>query len=100
MRSAIVVGQSPSGWTAYFGDQLANVYALDALTGKLLWKVHSDDHPAAVITGSPTLAGGTLFVPVSSFEEVTGANPGYSCCSFRGSISAFEAATGKLLWKS
>ncbi len=100
VRSAIVVGQSSSGWTAYFGDQLANVYALDALTGKLLWKVHSDDHPAAVITGSPTLVGGTLFVPVSSFEEVTGANPSYSCCSFRGSISAFEASTGKLLWKS
>jgi polyvinyl alcohol dehydrogenase (cytochrome) len=100
VRSAIVVGQNASGWTAYFGDQRANVYAVDALTGKLLWKTRSDEHSAAVITGAPTLVGGVLFVPVSSFEEVTGANPGYSCCSFRGSINAFEAATGKLLWKS
>src|SRR5208283_2046508 len=41
VRSAIVVGQSASGWTAYFGDQRANVYAVDALTSKLLWKVRS-----------------------------------------------------------
>jgi polyvinyl alcohol dehydrogenase (cytochrome) len=100
VRSAIVVGQNGTGWAAYFGDQRANVYAVDAVTGKLLWKVQSDEHPAAIITGSPTLVGDTLFVPVSSFEEVTGANPGYSCCTFRGSINAFEAATGKLLWKS
>ena len=100
VRSAIVVGQNANGWAAYFGDQRANVYAVDALTGKLLWKVHSDEHPAAIITGSPTLVGGVLFVPVSSFEEVIGANPGYSCCTFRGSVNAFEAATGKLLWKS
>jgi polyvinyl alcohol dehydrogenase (cytochrome) len=100
VRSAIVVGQNADGWVAYFGDQRANVYAVDALTGKLLWKARSDEHPAAVITGSPTLAGGVLFVPVSSFEEATGANPRYSCCTFRGSINAFDAATGKLLWKS
>jgi polyvinyl alcohol dehydrogenase (cytochrome) len=100
VRSAIVVGQYAAGRAAYFGDQKANVYAVDALTGKLLWKVHSDEHPAAIITGSPTLVGGVLFVPVSSFEEVTGANPGYPCCTSRGSVNAFEAATGKLLWKS
>ena len=59
-----------------------------------------EDHPAAVITGAPTLVGGTLFVPVSSFEEVTGANPNYSCCTFRGSVVALEASTGKVLWKA
>ena len=70
------------------------------LTGKALWQVQIDDHPAAMITGAPTLVGTTLFVPVSSFEEVTGANPAYSCCSFRGSVVALEAATGKVLWKA
>jgi polyvinyl alcohol dehydrogenase (cytochrome) len=100
VRSAIVIGQNASGWTAYFGDQRARVYAVDALTGKLRWKVRSEEHPLAIITGSPTLVGGVLFVPVASAEEVSGGNPQYSCCSFRGSLSAFEATTGKLLWKS
>jgi polyvinyl alcohol dehydrogenase (cytochrome) len=100
VRAAVVVGSRASGSTAYFGDQHAIVHAVDALTGKELWQSRADAHPAAVITGSPTLAGGALFVPVSSFEEATGAKPGYSCCDFRGSVSAFEPATGKLLWKS
>ena len=100
VRSAVVIGPRGDGWAAYFGDQGANVYAIDALTGKALWTVKVDDHPAAVVTGSPTLVGTTLFVPVSSYEEATGASPFYKCCSFRGSPVALDTAAGKVLWKS
>jgi polyvinyl alcohol dehydrogenase (cytochrome) len=100
VRSAVVVGPSAGGWAAYFGDSGGNVHSVDAVTGKALWTMRIEDHPAAVITGAPTLVGGTLFVPVSSFEEVTGANPNYSCCTFRGSVVALEASTGKVLWKA
>jgi polyvinyl alcohol dehydrogenase (cytochrome) len=100
VRSAIVIGPQAGGWSAYFGDFGANVHAVDAVTGKPLWKTRIEDHPGARVTGSPTLVGSTLFVPVSSLEEGTGANPTYACCSFRGSIVALEASTGKLLWKS
>src|SRR5215472_614351 len=99
VRSAIVIGQQAGGWSAYFGDFGANVHAVDALTGRELWKTRVDDHPAARVTGSPALIGATLFVPVSSIEEGTGANPTYSCCSFRGSVVALQASTGKLQWK-
>src|SRR5262249_18140060 len=64
------------------------------------WKTHLDDHPAAVVTGAPTLAGGRLYVPLSSYEEVLGAGAKYECCKFRGSVSSLDAATGKLLWKT
>ena len=100
VRSAIVIGRRGDGWAAYFGDRAANVYAVDALTGKALWTTKVDEHPAAMITGSPTLAGGTLFIGVSSFEEVTGANPSYSCCTFRGSLVALDASSGKIAWKT
>ena len=100
VRSAIVIGRRGDGWAAYFGDRAANVYAVDALTGKALWTTKADEHPAAMITGSPTLAGGTLFIGVSSFEEVTGANPSYSCCTFRGSLVALDASSGKIAWKT
>jgi polyvinyl alcohol dehydrogenase (cytochrome) len=99
VRSAIVIGRQAEGWAAYFGDFGANVHAVDALTGKQLWKTRIDDHPAARITGSPLLVGATLFVPVSSLEEGTGADPNYPCCSFRGSVVALDASTGKLQWK-
>ncbi len=100
VRTAVVIGPRAGGWAAYFGDQGGNVHAVDAVTGKELWTSRIEDHPAAVITGAPTLVGGTLFVPVSSFEEVSGANPNYSCCTFRGSVVALEASTGKVLWKA
>jgi len=100
VRSAITIGASGEGWSAYFGDQRGNAFALDAVTGKLRWKTHIDSHRAAVVTGAPALAGGVLYVPVSSYEEVTGASPRYQCCSFRGSLVALDAETGKLSWQS
>ena len=59
-----------------------------------------DEFPAAVITGSPTLHESRLYVPVSSWEEVTGGSPDYECCKFRGSLTALDAATGTRIWKS
>jgi polyvinyl alcohol dehydrogenase (cytochrome) len=100
VRTAVSLGQNGGGWAAYFGDQHANAYALDAVTGKLLWETRVEEFPGAVITGAPTLAGGRLYVPTSSMEEVFAGNPQYECCKFRGSVSAFDAATGKVLWKS
>src|SRR5262249_35501308 len=53
------------------------------------------------VTGAPTLVNGRLYVPLSSGEEIMGlAIPNYQCCKFRGSVSALDAATGKVIWKS
>jgi polyvinyl alcohol dehydrogenase (cytochrome) len=100
VRTAISIGKDQRGLSAYFGDQRANAYGVDALSGKLLWKTHVDDHRYAIVTGAPTLSGGILYVPVSSGEEVAGANALYACCTFRGSVVALDAASGKLLWKA
>jgi polyvinyl alcohol dehydrogenase (cytochrome) len=99
VRTAISIGQGAAGWVAYFGDQRANAYALDAQTGRLLWKTRVEEHRAAIITGAPALDGDVLYVPVASGEEVFGASPSYPCCSFRGSVVALDAATGKMRWK-
>jgi polyvinyl alcohol dehydrogenase (cytochrome) len=84
----------------YFGDTSANVYGVDASSGKLLWKVQLDTHPAARITAAPILHEGMLFVSVSSLEEVSAGSPTYECCTFRGSIVALNPATGKTIWQT
>ena len=66
VRTAVTIGEDARGTTASFGDQRGIAYALDAETGKLLWKQRVDDHQGAIITGAPTLADGVLYVPVSS----------------------------------
>jgi polyvinyl alcohol dehydrogenase (cytochrome) len=104
VRTAISIGRIPGAgpgrWVAYFGDQAANAYAVDALTGEVVWKVKVENFFGATITGAPTLADGTLYVATSSGEEVIGANAKYECCRFRGSVSALNPATGEVRWKS
>jgi len=41
-----------------------------------------------------------LYVPVSSYESVLPLKPTYECCTFRGSIAALDAETGKVIWKT
>jgi polyvinyl alcohol dehydrogenase (cytochrome) len=87
-------------FAVFFGDLLANAYAVNAITGALIWKTRVEDHLAAVITGAPTLYSGVLYVPVSSMEEASGTPSTYQCCTFRGSVVALDSATGKQIWKS
>ena len=61
--------------------------------------VRTDDHPATMVTSTPAFYNGRLYVGVSSFEEVRAITAGY-VCSFRGSVQALDAATGKVLWKT
>src|ERR1700722_4961069 len=101
VRSAITIARlTPSRTAAFFGDMKAGVYAVDADTGELIWKVRVEDHPTARITGAPKLFEGRLYVPVASSEEGAGGNPKYPCCSFRGSVVALDAATGRQVWKT
>jgi polyvinyl alcohol dehydrogenase (cytochrome) len=96
-----VKGPGATKFAVYFGDQKANMYALDAENGKLLWKVKVDEHPVAQITGAPTLYEGRLYVPMASAEERTGGlSVTYPCCTFRGTITALDAKTGKQIWKT
>ncbi len=84
---------------AFFGDIVARLYAVNALTGELLWSIKADEHPSATLTGTPAYYEGTLFVPVSSLEVIPAADPDYACCTFRGSVLAVDARTGENRWR-
>jgi polyvinyl alcohol dehydrogenase (cytochrome) len=100
VRTAITVAAAGKDrYLAYFGDGEANLYAVDAEDGKLVWKTKVDTHPTARITGAPTLYGGRLYVGTAGNEELSGGDPDYPCCTFRGSVNAVDAITGKLIWK-
>src|SRR5690606_11676744 len=105
VRTGIVLepwkaGDAAANPLAYFGDFAGNAYAVEAFTGKLVWKTDADAHAAAVLTGTPSLHDGLLYVPVSSLEEASAAMPDYQCCSFRGSVIALDAKTGAEKWRT
>jgi polyvinyl alcohol dehydrogenase (cytochrome) len=78
----------------------ANVISVDRETGTLRWMTQVETHPAAIITGSPVVFDGVVYIGVSSSEETLALDPTYPCCSFRGSIIALDAKTGAMLWKT
>ena len=102
VRSSLSLGLVPGrdDPVLYMGDFSATVHAIDASDGSLVWRASVGDHPDATITGSPKLHDGSLYVPISSSEWATAADPGYACCTFRGGVASVDAASGELNWRA
>ena len=106
VRTALAVGsyknaKGRSAPAVFFGDGRANAYGVDAQNGTLIWTRKVDEHTAAAITGALAVHDGRVFVPVQGLnEEGRGSRDNYPCCSFRGSLSALDANTGAVLWKT
>ena len=85
------VTSGPTGW----------LLAINASTGALVWKIQPDtSNPFPVITASPVVAAGNVYVGMTSNEEYVAADPNYPCCSVRGSVVAVNASNGAILWQT
>ena len=97
VRSVIAVEDG----VAVFADYETNVYALDAVTGELQWRARADDQPSSRVNGNVSIFEGVAYVPVSSNQEFVNAlDPDIPCCSFRGSVVAYDVDTGNRIWKT
>jgi alcohol dehydrogenase (cytochrome c) len=81
---------------ALFGGKLyrttldANVIALDAKTGKELWRTKSGDPKLSdVMTGAPLVVNGVVIAGVGGAEY-----------GHRGYLAGYDAETGKELWRT
>jgi polyvinyl alcohol dehydrogenase (cytochrome) len=95
-KNSIIIGDSESTSAAHNG---ANVIAVNQQTGAMLWITKVEAHPAAIITGSPVVVGSVVYQGISSMEESLADDKSYACCTFRGSLVALDADTGKVLWQ-
>src|SRR5262245_17105056 len=95
--SPVIVGNS-----IYIGDQNgAHLMAINKNTGALQWMTTIGTRPDNVITQSPVVFGGVVYVGVTSLEEGNVAFiPNAPCCSARGYFNAVNATTGTLLWQT
>ncbi len=76
----------------------AHLIAIDADTGRLRWITQLDSHIAALLSGNPVIVGNRIVMGVSSTEQTRAAQPGYACCTFRGSVVALDIHSGQTLW--
>lgn len=93
----VIIGDLQSDFAFHSG---ANLIAVDRQTGKVHWISQVDSQPMAIITGSPVVYGDVAYVGISSNEEILAIPNTYACCTFRGSVVAVDANTGKILWKT
>ena len=78
------------GDKVYFAAADAVLVALDVKTGKEVWTAKVEDYaPGYYMTLAPLVADGKVMVGVSGGE-----------LGIRGSVAAFDAETGKPLWKT
>jgi polyvinyl alcohol dehydrogenase (cytochrome) len=100
----VILGDQPGRIALWNGSQLkgagARVMAVNANTGKLIWVTTVETFPTALVTSSPVVFDGIVYVGVSSSEEELAVTQGYPCCVSRGSLVALDARTGKKLWQT
>ena len=74
----------------YFGAADSHLVALDALTGKLLWQVRTDDYKKGIGHSHPPLvADGKVIIGFIGGER-----------EVRGALAAYDAKTGEPKWKT
>ena len=100
IRSAIVAAPVDGRHLLLFGDLTGWFYALDASTGKQIWRQRPDPHEAVRLSAPPVVHDGVAYIPVASWEESRSLNPEYPCCTFRGSVVALRVRDGSQVWKA
>jgi polyvinyl alcohol dehydrogenase (cytochrome) len=104
VRNAMTVGSIKTRgevrFAVFFGDLKASAYAIDAQNGSQIWKTRVEENFATRITAAPALYHGRLYVPIAAWEGFQARALDYPCCTAVGSVSALDANTGKLIWKT
>jgi polyvinyl alcohol dehydrogenase (cytochrome) len=100
VRAAIVAVRSGPRTVLIFSDQIGWAYALDAGTGRQIWRTRVADHEATRLTGSPVEHDGVVYIPAASWEESRSVDAQYPCCTFRGNLTALHVSDGSMVWRS
>lgn len=91
-QGALIMGDGAQTVSAQEG---AMVFAVDAKSGRPMWRTKVEAEPTAMITGAPIVDSGVVYVGAASKAE-TQDRP----TTFRGSVLALAADTGKILWQT
>jgi len=91
-KGTLVIGQGTQITNNPTGAYMLGIKAED---GSPVWRTQVDTDPTAIITSSPVVDDGVIYVGVSSRAEALKDKP-----TFRGSVVALDATSGKVLWKT
>jgi polyvinyl alcohol dehydrogenase (cytochrome) len=99
LRSSISYGDISKGKPVIVaGDATGFVVAVDALSGKQVWRSDVRLHEANRITGTPVIHKGRVYAPLSATEINHAVDETYECCKAQGAVIALDLKTGNRTW--
>lgn len=99
LRSSISYGELARGRPVIVaGDANGFVIAVDARSGKPIWRTDARLVEANRITGTPVIYRGRVYAPLSGTEITHAVDETYECCKAQGAVVALDLKTGKRLW--
>jgi polyvinyl alcohol dehydrogenase (cytochrome) len=99
LRSSISYGELERGRPVIVaGDATGFVIALDARTGRPIWRSDARLVEANRITGTPVIYKGRVYAPLSATEINHAVDEAYECCKAQGAVVALDLKTGRRLW--
>jgi polyvinyl alcohol dehydrogenase (cytochrome) len=100
VRNTLAYGQlGKGGPLGLVGSEASgNLIALDAATGKILWRADPRHDKTAPLSGSPLIHDGKIIVPISGSDVGAAMRPVYECCKGHGAVAAVDGKDGKVLW--
>lgn len=91
----MIVGSPAVTDDAVYASSGHSLFRLDRSTGKQIWRAETDTNLAAQINASPIVVDDLVLQGTAGFENMM-VRDDYT---FRGSIAAFDAASGELVWQ-
>lgn len=99
LRSSISYGEIARGKPVIVaGDATGSVVAVDALTGKAVWRTDVRLHEANRVTGTPVIYKGRVYAPLSATEINHAVDESYECCKAQGAVIGLDLKTGAKVW--
>ena len=100
IRGGATFGDAGGTPAVYFADGGGTVYALNAQSGQLLWRLRPVEQFGSLATAAPRYYNGVVYQGFSTFEELLAGDPKYQCCTAHGSVVALLAKNGEKLWQT
>lgn len=100
LRSSISYGElSPGRPVVVAGDATGSVVAVDARSGRAIWRTDVRLHEANRVTGTPVIYRGRVYAPLSATEINHAVDESYECCKAQGAVIGLDLRTGKKVWE-
>lgn len=75
------------------------VYAVNRFTGDLVWKTRVGQYDFDMISQSPVVYNGKVYVGVSTQESGYARTESYDCCQFQGNVVQLDVNSGDIDWR-